>query len=154
MVESIASPEKVKSFLICKRGLYKVALTDALMIILTNILILLCFWVSSNQPCLLTPDPHWCHSPGLTNGEVTCHSSQGRAYQSTLGTRCQMSCDRGYKLLGSRSISCLASRRWSGTAYCRSTCPQDTATGVKPSGEKVAAALLRNRFESIQLKAF
>ncbi|XP_075902721.1 sushi repeat-containing protein SRPX2 [Nelusetta ayraudi] len=64
-------------------------------------------------------NPHWCHSPGLTNGEVSCHSPRGRAYQSTLGTRCQMSCDRGYKLQGSRSISCLASRRWSGTAFCR-----------------------------------
>ncbi|XP_006782009.1 sushi repeat-containing protein SRPX2 [Neolamprologus brichardi] len=65
--------------------------------------------------------PYWCHPPGLTNGEVTCHSPRGRAYRSTLGTRCQMSCDRGYKLLGRRSIMCLANRSWSGTAYCR-TC--------------------------------
>ncbi|XP_035505187.1 sushi repeat-containing protein SRPX2 [Scophthalmus maximus] len=64
-------------------------------------------------------DPHWCHSPGLTNGEVTCHSPRGGAHRSTLGTRCEMSCDRGYRLLGRSSIQCLASRRWSGTAYCR-----------------------------------
>ncbi|XP_034037969.1 sushi repeat-containing protein SRPX2 [Thalassophryne amazonica] len=64
-------------------------------------------------------DPHWCHSPSLTNGEVMCHSPRGRAYWSSLGSRCQMSCDRGYRLLGRRSIQCLANRRWSGTAFCR-----------------------------------
>uniref|UniRef100_A0A3Q4IBT7 Sushi-repeat containing protein X-linked 2 n=1 Tax=Neolamprologus brichardi TaxID=32507 RepID=A0A3Q4IBT7_NEOBR len=74
----------------------------------------------SDSGCSLKTDPYWCHPPGLTNGEVTCHSPRGRAYRSTLGTRCQMSCDRGYKLLGRRSIMCLANRSWSGTAYCRS----------------------------------
>uniref|UniRef100_G3PZ74 Sushi repeat-containing protein SRPX2 n=1 Tax=Gasterosteus aculeatus TaxID=69293 RepID=G3PZ74_GASAC len=63
--------------------------------------------------------PNWCHSPGLTNGEVTCRSPRGPAFRSTLGTRCEMSCDRGYRLLGRTSIQCLANRRWSGTAYCR-----------------------------------
>ncbi|XP_068571175.1 sushi repeat-containing protein SRPX2 [Cebidichthys violaceus] len=70
-------------------------------------------------PQLDYKNPHWCHSPGLTNGEVTCQSPRGPSYRSTLGTRCEMSCDRGYRLLGKRSIQCLASRRWSGTAYCR-----------------------------------
>ncbi|XP_078480100.1 LOW QUALITY PROTEIN: sushi repeat-containing protein SRPX2-like [Lampetra planeri] len=70
--------------------------------------------VEDNTPQLDYKDPHWCHSPHLTNGEVTCHSPQGRAYRSTLGTRCEMSCDRGYRLLGRRSIQCLANRRWSG----------------------------------------
>ncbi|KAI9514606.1 hypothetical protein NQZ68_040536 [Dissostichus eleginoides] len=70
-------------------------------------------------PQLDYKDPHWCHSPGLTNGEVTCHSPQGRAYRSTLGTRCEMSCDRGYRLIGKSSITCLPSRRWSGTSFCR-----------------------------------
>lgn len=64
-------------------------------------------------------NPYWCHAPGLTNGEATCHSPRGAAYRSTLDTRCEMSCDRGYRLLGKSSIVCLASRRWSGTAYCR-----------------------------------
>uniref|UniRef100_A0A3Q4HWI8 Sushi-repeat containing protein X-linked 2 n=1 Tax=Neolamprologus brichardi TaxID=32507 RepID=A0A3Q4HWI8_NEOBR len=77
----------------------------------------------SDSGCSLKTDPYWCHPPGLTNGEVTCHSPRGRAYRSTLGTRCQMSCDRGYKLLGRRSIMCLANRSWSGTAYCRTAKP-------------------------------
>ncbi|XP_041653349.1 sushi repeat-containing protein SRPX2 [Cheilinus undulatus] len=72
-----------------------------------------------HTPQLDYKDPHWCHSPSLTNGEVTCHSPRGRAYKSTLGTRCGMSCDRGYRLLGRSSIQCLANRRWSGTAFCR-----------------------------------
>ncbi|XP_060936037.1 sushi repeat-containing protein SRPX2 [Limanda limanda] len=70
-------------------------------------------------PQLDYKEPYWCHSPGLTNGEVTCHSPRGPAYRSTLGTRCEMSCDRGYRLVGRSSLQCLASRRWSGTAYCR-----------------------------------
>ncbi|XP_022615779.1 sushi repeat-containing protein SRPX2 [Seriola dumerili] len=77
------------------------------------------FTEEDNTPQLDYKDPHWCHSPSLTNGEVTCHSPRGGAYRSTLGTRCEMSCDRGYRLLGRSSIQCLASRRWSGTAYCR-----------------------------------
>ncbi|XP_068596606.1 sushi repeat-containing protein SRPX2 [Brachionichthys hirsutus] len=64
-------------------------------------------------------DPNWCHTPGLTNGEVACHSPRGGAHRSTLGTRCEMNCDRGYRLLGKGSILCLPNRRWSGTAYCR-----------------------------------
>ncbi|XP_075959415.1 sushi repeat-containing protein SRPX2 [Anarhichas minor] len=77
------------------------------------------FVEEDNAPQLDYKNPHWCHSPGLTNGEVTCHSPRGPAYRSTLGTRCEMSCDRGYRLLGKSSIQCLANRRWSGTAYCR-----------------------------------
>lgn len=69
-------------------------------------------------PCT---DPFWCHSVRLTNGEATCYSPRGGRYRSTLGTRCEMKCDRGYKLLGRSSIRCLPSRRWSGTALCRST---------------------------------
>ncbi|KAM7389232.1 hypothetical protein PAMP_023222 [Pampus punctatissimus] len=30
-----------------------------------------------------------------------------------------MRCDRGYRLIGRHSIQCLATRRWSATAYCR-----------------------------------
>ncbi|XP_053735071.1 sushi repeat-containing protein SRPX2 isoform X1 [Synchiropus splendidus] len=63
--------------------------------------------------------PHWCHPQHLTNGEVTCHSPRGRGYRSTLGSRCEMRCDRGHRLIGRSSITCLATRRWSGTAYCR-----------------------------------
>ncbi|XP_044061007.1 sushi repeat-containing protein SRPX2 [Siniperca chuatsi] len=77
------------------------------------------FAEEDNTPQLDYKNPYWCHSPSLTNGEVTCHSPRGGAYRSTLGTRCEMSCDRGYRLLGKTSIQCLANRRWSGTAYCR-----------------------------------
>ncbi|XP_038145488.1 sushi repeat-containing protein SRPX2 [Cyprinodon tularosa] len=70
-------------------------------------------------PQLDYKDPNWCHSPHLANGEVTCRSPRGGAYKSTLGTRCEMSCDRGYRLLGRRSIHCLPNRIWSGRAYCR-----------------------------------
>lgn len=67
-------------------------------------------------------DPFWCNSVRLTNGEATCYSPRGGRYRSTLGSRCEMKCDRGYKLLGQSSIRCLQSRRWSGTSFCRSTC--------------------------------
>lgn len=77
------------------------------------------FVEEDHVPQLDYKNPYWCHSPGLTNGEVTCRSPRGAAYMSTLGTRCEMRCDRGYRLLGRSSIQCLASRRWSGTAYCR-----------------------------------
>ncbi|XP_037636341.1 sushi repeat-containing protein SRPX2 [Sebastes umbrosus] len=77
------------------------------------------FVEEDHTPQLDYKNPNWCHSPGLTNGEVTCHSPRGVAYTSTLGTRCEMNCDRGYRLLGKSSIHCLANRRWSGTAYCR-----------------------------------
>ncbi|XP_057706123.1 sushi repeat-containing protein SRPX2 [Corythoichthys intestinalis] len=62
---------------------------------------------------------HWCHTPRLANGELTCHSPRSRTYRTTQGTRCNMVCDRGYRLIGQSSIQCLANRRWSGTAMCR-----------------------------------
>ncbi|KAJ0002861.1 hypothetical protein NQD34_008010 [Periophthalmus magnuspinnatus] len=71
------------------------------------------------SPQLDYKDPYWCHSPGLTNGEVTCRSPRGPSYRSTLGTRCDMKCDPGYRLIGRNAIQCLANRRWSGTAICR-----------------------------------
>lgn len=70
-------------------------------------------------PQLDYKDPNWCHSPHLPNGEVICHSPRGGGHRSTLGTRCELSCDRGYRLIGKSSIQCLASRRWSGSSYCR-----------------------------------
>lgn len=80
-------------------------------------------WRQPSQTLMLwCTDPFWCHSVRLTNGEATCYSPRGGRYRSTLGSRCEMKCDRGYKLLGRSSIQCLQSRRWSGTAFCRSTC--------------------------------
>lgn len=78
--------------------------------------------VVSSRFVSLTTDPYWCHPPGLTNGEASCRSPGGGASRGSLGTRCEMSCDRGYRLVGRSSIQCLGSRRWSGTSYCRSAC--------------------------------
>ncbi|XP_014067679.2 sushi repeat-containing protein SRPX2 isoform X2 [Salmo salar] len=64
-------------------------------------------------------NPRWCHFLSLANGDVTCHSPRGGNYRSTLGTRCEMTCDRGYKLLGRTSVQCMPNRRWSGTSHCR-----------------------------------
>ncbi|XP_049622879.1 sushi repeat-containing protein SRPX2 [Suncus etruscus] len=63
--------------------------------------------------------PRWCSSLNIQDGEVTCYSPRGRNYYSSLGTRCELSCDQGYRLIGRKFVQCLPSRRWSGTAYCR-----------------------------------
>uniref|UniRef100_A0A3B4AWU9 Sushi repeat-containing protein SRPX2 n=1 Tax=Periophthalmus magnuspinnatus TaxID=409849 RepID=A0A3B4AWU9_9GOBI len=67
----------------------------------------------------------WGESPGervlgrAHGSGVTCRSPRGPSYRSTLGTRCDMKCDPGYRLIGRNAIQCLANRRWSGTAICR-----------------------------------
>lgn len=63
--------------------------------------------------------PRWCYTLNIQDGEATCYSPRGGNYHSSLGTRCDLSCDRGFRLIGRRSVQCLPSRRWSGTAYCR-----------------------------------
>ncbi|XP_043913452.1 sushi repeat-containing protein SRPX2 isoform X2 [Protopterus annectens] len=35
-----------------------------------------------------------------------------------MGTRCEISCDRGYRLIGQRHVQCMANRHWSGTGFC------------------------------------
>ncbi|XP_014861551.1 PREDICTED: sushi repeat-containing protein SRPX2 [Poecilia mexicana] len=77
------------------------------------------FIEEDDTPQLDYKDPNWCRSPHLPNGEVSCRSPRGGAHRGLLGTRCEMTCDRGYRLLGRRSIQCLANRLWSGSAYCR-----------------------------------
>lgn len=63
--------------------------------------------------------PRWCYTLNIQDGEATCYSPRGGNYHSSLGTRCELSCDRGFRLIGRKSVQCLPSRRWSGTAYCR-----------------------------------
>ncbi|KAJ7310521.1 hypothetical protein JRQ81_007443 [Phrynocephalus forsythii] len=63
--------------------------------------------------------PQWCHLLNIYHGEAICYSPRGGSYRSSLGTRCELSCDRGYRLIGPRSVQCLLSRRWSGMPYCR-----------------------------------
>lgn len=89
-------------------------------------------------------DPFWCHSMRLTNGEATCYSPRGGRYRSTLGSRCEMKCDRGYKLLGQSSIHCLQSRRWSGTAFCRSTAPTLTSPSAAGACHRCSSAVFRD----------
>ncbi|XP_030620742.1 sushi repeat-containing protein SRPX2 [Chanos chanos] len=64
-------------------------------------------------------NPRWCRTLSLPNGEVACSSPRGGGYTSTLGTRCLLSCDRGYRLLGRSSVQCMPNRRWSGASHCR-----------------------------------
>ncbi|XP_063289409.1 sushi repeat-containing protein SRPX2 [Pelobates fuscus] len=63
--------------------------------------------------------PRWCYDLNIQDGEAACYSPRGGTYRSTLSTRCRLSCDQGYRLLGQSSVQCLPSRRWSGNAYCR-----------------------------------
>ncbi|XP_062820155.1 sushi repeat-containing protein SRPX2 isoform X1 [Anolis carolinensis] len=63
--------------------------------------------------------PQWCHLLNIHHGEAACYSPRGGGYPSSLGTRCELSCDRGYRLIGQKSVQCLQNRRWSGMAYCR-----------------------------------
>ncbi|KAK2838824.1 hypothetical protein Q7C36_013638 [Tachysurus vachellii] len=63
--------------------------------------------------------PHWCQTFKLHNGHMKCSSPRGGNHRNTFGTRCSLSCEQGYKLLGQSSIHCMSGRRWSGTAYCR-----------------------------------
>ncbi|XP_018589183.1 sushi repeat-containing protein SRPX2 isoform X2 [Scleropages formosus] len=72
-----------------------------------------------HTPQLDYKEPRWCHTMRLPNGEVTCFSPRGPNYRSTLGTRCELTCDRGFRLLGRASVQCMPTRRWSGTALCR-----------------------------------
>ncbi|XP_006920766.1 sushi repeat-containing protein SRPX2 [Pteropus alecto] len=70
-------------------------------------------------PALDYQVPRWCYTLNIQDGEATCYSPRGGNYHSSLGTRCELSCDRGFRLIGRRSVQCLPSRHWSGTAYCR-----------------------------------
>ncbi|KAK1163139.1 sushi repeat-containing protein SRPX2-like isoform X1 [Acipenser oxyrinchus oxyrinchus] len=75
--------------------------------------------VSYSTPQLDYRTPRWCYTLSLLNGEAICFSPRGGNYRSTMGTRCELSCDRGYRLIGQRFVQCLPNRRWSGTGYCR-----------------------------------
>ncbi|KAM4696652.1 sushi repeat-containing protein SRPX2 [Rhinophrynus dorsalis] len=63
--------------------------------------------------------PRWCYDLHIRDGEAACYSPLGGGYRSTLGTRCRLSCDQGFRLIGQSSVQCQSNRRWSGIAYCR-----------------------------------
>lgn len=71
----------------------------------------------ARQPDYLVP--RWCYDLKIQDGEAACYSPRGPGYRSTLGTRCSLSCDQGFRLIGQTSVRCLQGRRWSGYAYCR-----------------------------------
>lgn len=66
--------------------------------------------------------PQWCAPLSIHRGEATCYSPRGSSYRSSLGTRCELSCVRGYRLQGPSAVRCLPSRHWSGLGYCRREC--------------------------------
>ncbi|XP_075042458.1 sushi repeat-containing protein SRPX2 [Mixophyes fleayi] len=74
------------------------------------------------RPPVPQPDyrvSRWCYDLKIQDGEAACYSPRGGGYRSTLGTRCSLSCDQGFRLIGQNSVHCLLSRRWSGYAHCR-----------------------------------
>ncbi|KAG8552987.1 hypothetical protein GDO81_003207 [Engystomops pustulosus] len=74
------------------------------------------------RPSIPQPDyrvPRWCYDLKIQDGEAACYSPRGGGYRSTLGTRCSLSCDQGFRLIGQSSVRCMQNRRWSGYAYCR-----------------------------------
>ncbi|XP_069799161.1 sushi repeat-containing protein SRPX2 isoform X2 [Dendropsophus ebraccatus] len=74
------------------------------------------------RPSLRYPDyrvPRWCYELQIPDGEAACYSPLGGGYRTTLGTRCSLSCDQGFTLIGQSSVRCLQNRRWSGSAHCR-----------------------------------
>ncbi|XP_069752120.1 sushi repeat-containing protein SRPX2 [Narcine bancroftii] len=64
-------------------------------------------------------EPRWCYPLSIENGEAECYSPRGPNYRSTLGTRCHISCDRGFRLVGRRQVECRVTRRWSGISRCK-----------------------------------
>ncbi|KAM4020168.1 sushi repeat-containing protein SRPX2 isoform 2-T2 [Anomaloglossus baeobatrachus] len=77
---------------------------------------------AEQQPSIPHPDhrvPRWCYDLKIQDGVATCYSPHGGGYRSTLGTRCSVSCDQGFQLIGQSSVRCLQNRRWSGSAHCR-----------------------------------
>uniref|UniRef100_A0A663MNZ0 Sushi repeat-containing protein SRPX2 n=1 Tax=Athene cunicularia TaxID=194338 RepID=A0A663MNZ0_ATHCN len=47
-----------------------------------------------------SPVPQWCATLNIHRGEATCYSPRGGSYRSSLGTRCELTCARGYRLVG------------------------------------------------------
>ncbi|KAE8584633.1 hypothetical protein XENTR_v10021041 [Xenopus tropicalis] len=70
-------------------------------------------------PLLNYRAPRWCYDLHISDGEATCYSPLGGSYRSSLGTRCRLSCDQGFRLIGQNSVQCLSNRRWSGIGHCR-----------------------------------
>lgn len=79
------------------------------------------------------PVPQWCATLNIHRGEATCYSPRGGSYRSSLGTRCELSCARGYRLVGPSAVQCLPSRRWSGMAYCRRECAPAIGLPASPA---------------------
>uniref|UniRef100_A0A8C5TX22 Sushi repeat-containing protein SRPX2 n=1 Tax=Malurus cyaneus samueli TaxID=2593467 RepID=A0A8C5TX22_9PASS len=61
--------------------------------------------------------PQWCATLNIHRGEATCYSPRGSSYRSSLGTRCELSCTRGYRLVGPSAVHriCMEDGHWSGS---------------------------------------
>ena len=71
-------------------------------------------------PLFLPPvDIPWCSPIKVKYGDVYCRAPQGGYYQTTLGTRCDIRCQKGYELQGSPQVICQSNKRWSDKVICK-----------------------------------
>jgi hypothetical protein len=59
-----------------------------------------------------------CGCP-VAYGDVYCRAPQGGYYKTTLGTRCDIHCQKGYELQGSPQVICQSNKRWSDKVICK-----------------------------------
>lgn len=64
-------------------------------------------------------DIPWCSPIKVKYGDVYCRAPQGGYYQTTLGTRCDIRCQKGYELQGSPQVICQSNKRWSDKVICK-----------------------------------
>nr|XP_019811902.1 PREDICTED: sushi repeat-containing protein SRPX isoform X1 [Bos indicus] len=69
-------------------------------------------------------DIPWCSPIKVKYGDVYCRAPQGGYYKTTLGTRCDIRCQKGYELQGSPQVICQSNKRWSDKVICKQKrCP-------------------------------
>ena len=77
------------------------------------------FSVSPFPLFLLPVDIPWCSPIKVKYGDVYCRAPQGGYYKTTLGTRCDIRCQKGYELQGSPQVICQSNKRWSDKVICK-----------------------------------
>ncbi|XP_050996952.1 sushi repeat-containing protein SRPX isoform X1 [Acomys russatus] len=72
----------------------------------------------------LYKDTPWCSPIKVKYGDVYCRAPPGGYYKTSLGTRCDVRCRKGYELHGSSQIICQSNKRWSDKVICKQKrCP-------------------------------